>query len=135
MPGWLISYQYVEWQLAEIAGEPSSDEYDEVVFIQNAETVEAFSSCVVQVIVERAHTCGHINVMTQVLWVGDRSLPQGLTIQNMYMELRPGSKIAVVVVRNSTAYPQILQKKIPVARWQQPWCQDHQWRPSCRRGE
>ena len=34
----------------------------------------------------------------------------------MYMELRKGSKKAVVVVRNNTVYLQSLQKKIPVAR-------------------
>ena len=66
----------------EFTEEPSSDDYDEVVFIQNVETIEAFSSCVVQVRVERAHTGGCINVMTQALWAGDSSLPQGLTVQN-----------------------------------------------------
>ena len=34
----------------------------------------------------------------------------------MYTELRKGSKKAVVVVRNQTAYPHTLWKKIPVAR-------------------
>ena len=37
-------------------------------------------------------------------------------MQNMYTKLRKGSKKAVVVVRNNTAYLQTLQKKIPVAR-------------------
>ena len=41
---------------------------------------------------------------------------QGLTIQNAYAELRKGSKNAVVVVRNSTAYPQTFWKKAPMAR-------------------
>ena len=36
-------------------------------------------------------------------------------MQNVYTELRKGSKNAVVVVRNSTAYPQT-HKKTPVAR-------------------
>ena len=99
-----------------IVEEPSSDDYDEVVFTQNVETIEAFSICMVQARAERAHTGGHINIMTQALWAGDGSLLRGLTIQNMYMELRQGSKNAVVVVRNSTAYPQTLWKKTPVAR-------------------
>ena len=43
-------------------------------------------------------------------------MPPGLTVQNTYTELRKGSKKAVVVVRNNTAYPQTLQKKTPVAR-------------------
>ena len=37
-------------------------------------------------------------------------------MQNMYTELRKGSKKVVVVVWNHTAYPQTLQKKTPVAR-------------------
>ena len=54
--------------------------------------------------------------MVQVLRTQDGSLPQGLTIQNTYTELRKGSKKAVVVVWNNTAYPQTLQKKTPMAR-------------------
>ena len=46
----------------------------------------------------------------------DGSLPPGLTIQNTYTELREGSKKAVVVVRNSMAYLQTLQKKTLVVR-------------------
>ena len=34
----------------------------------------------------------------------------------MYTELRTGSKNAIVVVRNRTAYPQMLRKKTPVAQ-------------------
>ena len=90
--------------------------YDEVVFTQNVETIEAFSSCMVQLRAERAHTGGCINIMTQALQAGGGSLPQGLTVQNTYTELRQGSKNAVVVVRNSTAYLQTLCKKTPVAR-------------------
>ena len=41
---------------------------------------------------------------------------QGLTVQNTYTKLRKGSKKAVVVVWNNTAYPQTLWKKTPVAR-------------------
>ena len=96
--------------------EPSSDDYDEVVFTQNVETIEAFSSCAVQVRVGRAHTSGHINVMTQALWAEDGCLLQCLIVQNMYTELRQVSKNAVMVVRNSTAYPQTLPMKTPVAR-------------------
>ena len=100
----------------EITEEPSLNDYDKVVYTQNVETIQAFSSHMVQVRVERAHTREHINVMIQALWTGDGSLPQGLTIQNTYMELRQGSKNAVMVVRNSTAYPQTLWKKALVAR-------------------
>ena len=54
--------------------------------------------------------------MAQALQTEDCSLLQGLTIQNMYTELWQGSKKAVLVLRNSMAYPQTLQKKAPVAR-------------------
>ena len=57
-----------------------------------------------------------INVMVQALLTQDDSLPQSLTVQNTYTELRKGIKKAVVVVRNNTTYPQTLQRKTPVAR-------------------
>ena len=46
--------------------------------------------------------------MTHVLPTEDGTLPQGLTIQNVYTELWKGSKYIVVVVRNSMAYPKML---------------------------
>ena len=85
--------------------------YDEVVFARNAETIEAFSSWVISIIVEKAYTGEHINVMTQALQTEDGTLPQGLTIQNMYTEVQKGSKHVVVVVRNSMAYPQNAPKE------------------------
>ena len=42
--------------------------------------------------------------------------PQGLMVQNAYMELCSGSKNIAVVVRNSMVYPQTLEKKTPVVR-------------------
>ena len=41
--------------------------YDEVVFMRNTETIEAFPSWVISVKVEKAYTGECINVMTQVL--------------------------------------------------------------------
>ena len=90
--------------------------YDEVVFTRNTETIEAFSSHVISIKREKAYMGECINIMTQVLQTKDGSLPQGLTVQNAYTELQKGSKNIVVVVRNSTAYPQMLQRKTPVAR-------------------
>ena len=90
--------------------------YDEVVFMRNAETIEAFSCQVMSVKVEKAYTGECINIMTQVLWTEDGALSQGLTIQNVYTELQKGSKYVVIVGRKSTAYPQVLQKKASVAR-------------------
>ena len=91
------------------------DGYDQLMYTQNAETIEPFSSHVVLVKAGRAHT-EHINIMVQALQIEDGSLPQGLTVQNTYTELRQGGKKAVVVVRNNTAYSQTLQKKTLVAR-------------------
>ena len=71
----------------EVMVDTSSDDYDKVVFTQNVESIEAFSSYAVQVRAERAHTSGHINIMTQALRAGIGSLPQGLTVQNTYTEL------------------------------------------------
>ena len=90
--------------------------YDEVVFTRNTETIEAFSSHVISMKVKKAYTGECINVMTQALQTKDGSLPQGLTIQNACTKVWKGSKYVVMVVRNSTAYSQTLQKKAPVAR-------------------
>ena len=100
----------------EFTEEPSSDDYDKVVFTWNLETIEAFSSHAVQVRAERAQTGGHINIMTWALKAGDDSLLQCLTVKNTYTELWQGSKNAVLMVRNSMAYLQTLPKKTPVAR-------------------
>ena len=99
-----------------IVEESSLDNYDQVMFTKDVETIVAFSSCMVLVKAGKAYTGGHINNMTQALWTEDGSLLQGFTVQNMYTELRQGSKKAVVVVGNSAAYPQTLWKKTPVAR-------------------
>ena len=95
---------------------PDPDGYNQLMYTQNAETIEPFSSHIVPVKAGRAYTGEHINVMVQVLQTEDGSLPQGLTVQNMYTELRHSSKKAVMVVRNNTAYSKTLRKKTPVAR-------------------
>ena len=64
------------------------DDYDQVMFTQNIETIEDFSSHTVLVKVEKAYSRGHINVMAQALQTEDGFLLQGFTIQNMYTELR-----------------------------------------------
>ena len=90
--------------------------YDPLMYAQNAETIESFSSRVIPVKTGRAYMGECINIMVQALPTQDGSLLQGPTVQNTYTELRKGSKKAVVVVWNNTAYLQTLQKKIPVAR-------------------
>ena len=99
-----------------IKEEPNLDGYDQVMFTQNVETIEPFSSHMVLVKWGRTYTGEHINVIVHTLWTEDSSLPQGLTVQNSYTELRPGSKKTVVVVRNSMAHLQTLWKKNPVAK-------------------
>ena len=65
---------------------------DQLMYTQNAETIEPFSSCIVPVKTGKAYMGEHINVMVQALGTQDGSLPQGLTVQNTYTELRKGSK-------------------------------------------
>ena len=50
-----------------IAEKSSADDYDQVMFTQNVEAMEAFSSHVVSVKVGRAFTGEHINIMVQAL--------------------------------------------------------------------
>ena len=71
-----------------IAEESSPDGYDQVMFTQNIETIEPFSCHTLLAKVGRAYTGECINIMVQALWTEDGSLPQGLTVQNTYMELR-----------------------------------------------
>ena len=99
-----------------IAEESSPDGYNQVMFTQDVETIEAFSSYMVPVKVGRAYTGECINIMVQALQTGDGSLLQGLTVQNTYTELWWGSKKVVMVVRNSMAYLQTLWKKTLMAR-------------------
>ena len=47
---------------------------------------------------------------------GDKPLPPGLAVQNMYTEIMTGSKSIVVVVRNLTVTPITLKKNAEVAR-------------------
>ena len=110
----------VRWATAMIEDgksvESDPGDYDEIVTTKEAKTIDAFSSQVIHVKTKTAHREEGINVMTQALHVEDGSLPQGLIVQNAYMELCSGSKNVTVLVWNSRAYPQTLRKKTPVAR-------------------
>ena len=90
-----------------------TDSYDQLMYTQNMETIEPFSSRIVPVKAGRAYMGENINIMVQALQTEDGSLLQGLTVQNTYTKLRQGSKKAVTVVRNNTAYSQTLQKENP----------------------
>ena len=65
------------------------DGYDQLMYTQNMETIEPFSSHIVPVKAGRAYIRECINIMVQA---EDGSLLQGLTVQNMYTKLRKGSK-------------------------------------------
>ena len=93
-----------------------TDKDSPLMYTQKAETLEPFSSHVIPVKTTKAYLGECHNIMVEALYVQDGTLPPGLTVQNMYTELRKGSKKAVVVVGNNTAYPQTLRKKTPVAR-------------------
>ena len=93
-----------------------TDQDSPLMYTQKVETLEPFSSHVIPMRMKEAYLGEHLNVMVQALHAQDGTLPPGITMQNMYTELRKGSKKVVVVVQNNTAYPQTLQKKTPVAR-------------------
>ena len=96
--------------------ESDPNDYDEIVTTKEAETIDTFSSWVIHAKMKTAHQWEGINMMIQALHIEDGSLSQGLMGQNAYLELWGGSKKVAVVIRNSTAYPQTLRKKTPVAR-------------------
>ena len=98
------------------------NDYDSLMYTQKVETIEPFSSHTVPVKTGKAYVGECINIMVQTLQTQDGSLPQGLTIQNTYTELRKGSKKAVVVVWNNTTYPQTLWKKTSMAHGQGGSC-------------
>ena len=88
------------------------------MYTQKVETLEPFSSHVILVKTVEVYLGEHLNVMVQALHSQDGTLPPGLTMQNMYTELRKGSKKVVVVVWNNTAYPKLSERR-PL--WQGQW--------------
>ena len=90
-------------------GKFDSNDTDPLMYTQKAETLEPFSSHIIPVKTGKAYLEECINIMVQALQTQDGTLPPGLTIQNMYTKLRKGSKKAVVVVQNNTAYQQTLR--------------------------
>ena len=93
-----------------------TDKDSPLMYTQKAETLEPFSSHVIPVKTMKVYLGECINIMVQALHAQDGTLLPGLTMQNTYTELRKGSKKAVIVVWNNTAYPQTLWKKTPMAR-------------------
>ena len=93
-----------------------TDQDSPLMYTQKVEKLEPFSSHMIPMKMMEVYLGEHLNVMVQALHTQDGTLPPGITVQNTYTELRKGSKKAVVVVQNNTAYPQTLRKKTPVAR-------------------
>ena len=69
-----------------------------IMHTRKVEILEPFSSHVIPIEMTEAHLGECLNMMVQSLHVQDGTLSPGLTVQNMYTELRKGSKKAVVVV-------------------------------------
>ena len=88
----------------------NADQDGPLMYTQKAETLEPFSSHVIPMKMVEAYLGEWINVMVQALHAQDGTLPPGLTMQNMYTELRKGRKKAVVVVWNHTAHPHSLKE-------------------------
>ena len=97
-------------------GRYDADQDNPLMHTQRVEILEPFSSHVIPMKMTEAYLGEHLNMMVQALHAQDGTLPPGITVQNAYTELRKGSRKAVVVVQNNTAYPQTIQKKTPVAR-------------------
>ena len=97
-------------------GEFGSNDNDPLMYTQRVEMLEPFASHVISVKTGKGYLGEHINIIVQALRTQNGTLPPGLTMQNTYTEFRKGSKKAVVVVWNNTAYLQTLWKKTPVAR-------------------
>ena len=89
-------------------GAYNTDQDSPLMYTQKVETLEPLSSHVIPLKTTEAYMGKCLNMMVQALHAQDGTLPPGLTVQNMYTELRKGSKKVVVVVWNSTAYPQTL---------------------------
>ena len=85
-----------------------ADQDNPLMYTQKVETLEPFSSHVISMKTMEVYLGECLNIMVQALYTQDGTLPPGLTIQNTYTELGKGSKKAVVVVQNNTAYPQTL---------------------------
>ena len=94
----------------------NTDQDSPLMYTQKVETLEPFSSHVIPMKMTEAYLGECLNVMVQALHAQDGTLPPGITMLSTYTELRKGSKKAVVVVWNNTAYPQTLWKKTPVAK-------------------
>ena len=69
-----------------------SDKDSLLMYTQKAETLEPFSSHVIPVKTTKTYLGECVNIMVQALYAQDRTLPQGLTVQNMYTELRKGKQ-------------------------------------------
>ena len=89
-----------------------TDKDSPLMYTQKAETLEPFSSHVIPIKTTKAYLGECLNVMVQALSAQDCTLSPGLTVQNMYTELRWGSKKAVVVVQNTPPIPKLFGRRL-----------------------
>ena len=107
-----VAYLLVVWQVTTML-ESNKDatrvldptKYNEVVTTKGCKMIDTFSSKIKHAQMKTAFTSVRLNVMTHTLHAGEGPLPQGLMIQNTYMEMCNGSKNVAIVGRNSMAYP------------------------------
>ena len=85
-------------------------ECDEVVTTKGSKMIVAFLSKIIHAQTKTAFMGVRSNMMTHALCADEGPLPQGLMVQNAYTKMCNGSKDVVIVVRNSTMYPQTLKK-------------------------
>ena len=105
-------------------GRYDTDQDSPLMYTQKVETLEPFSSHVIPMKMMEAYLGECLNVMVQALYAQDGTLPPGITMQNMYTELKKGSKKVVVVVQNNTTYPRLSRRRPP---WQGQW--PYNWYP------
>ena len=121
MPGWPISLA-VQWATTtveddKVAGESDLSKYDEVVITKDTETIDALSSHVIPAKTGTDYTSERINVddwSPMCLRMGP--YPRLWQYKMLIQSCIRATKNVAVVVRNSTAYPQTLRKKIPVVK-------------------
>ena len=119
---WVAYLLEVQWAAATVKDHKvdtkvlDPTEYDEVFTTKGSKIVDMFSSKIIHARMKTAFIGTRLNIMTQALCSEESVLPKGLMVQKAYTEMHNGSKSVTDKVRNSTACPHILKKKIPVAR-------------------
>ena len=89
---------------------------NEIMKTKRSEKIEGFSSKVIHTGTMTMFMGYNLHAMMHALCEGDKPIPHGLAVQNMYAEMMIGSKGIAVVVWTLTATPIMLKKNAPLAR-------------------